>query len=481
MKSPARVLLINGYYKRETSSIKKSASSADTPPLGIGYVGTYIRDHTDCHVEIVDPIPQGLSENELLNKAKGFDYIGISCYTDIRYQCFELAAIIKQRYPKCIVMVGGPHTYHLDSLILKHYPYLDVIVRGEGEVTAAEIVSGKPFEEIKGISYLRNGELIRNPDRPFLEDIDDLYINYNLMPDMSLYSGDTEATIDTQRLKTVYMIESRGCPFKCSYCANDHWKRSWRATSAKKIVDKMEALMREQGIQYFRFYDDLFTADRKRVMAFCEEIKSRKLDVNFRVLVRAGTDKAILEALKDAGCESVGFGIESGSDSMLKRIKKGITRKQIIQTLQDCQDLNLWSVSSFIISLPDETREDLKQTISLMKYPDTFQINVLMIYPYTPFYNELKEKGEINDEVWFDTKVPSKIYYTKESFPSASFDLSEITWLNVYCLYYSYLSSPMALFRRHGAIGGALRYIKALVDIPLRGRLDALYHKYIFR
>ncbi|MFA5353739.1 MAG: radical SAM protein [Thermodesulfovibrionales bacterium] len=477
MKS-TKVLLINSYYRRELSGIRKDVSSSHSPPLGLGYVGTYLRD-SGCEVEILDPIPQGLSVEDILVKADSADYVGLSCYTDIRFQCFELAEKIKGRKAESVVIVGGPHAFYLDEAIMRYCTSVDIIIRGEGEETAREVVSGIPLAGIRGITYRQDGKIIRNPDRPFFGNIDDLSIDYSLMPDLSFYGGDIEAPMDTRRLKTAYLIESRGCPFQCSYCANDHWKRTWRATSAVKIVDKMQQLVERFGVQYFRFYDDLFTLDRGRVLAFCEELKNRNLGVNFRVLIRAGTDRKILEALKEAGCESVGFGIESGSDRMLRRVRKGTTRKQILDTFKACKEVGLWTVGSFIVSLPDETLEDFQETLSLTRYPDTFMVNTLMIFPYTPFYNELKGRGEIDDDVWFDRSFPNRIFYTKETFPSASFTLKELEWFMIYAFYYSYIRNPLALFRNHGFTGGLLRYVKALLDIPLKGKIDALYNRFI--
>jgi anaerobic magnesium-protoporphyrin IX monomethyl ester cyclase len=470
-----KVLLINTYFRQELSDIHKDVAAAHSPPMGIGYVGTYLNNKTDCDVEIIDPVPQCLSVDEILEKVKSADYVGLPCYTDLRFQCFDFAKKVKEVNPDCMLIVGGPHVYHLDVLMLKHYPYIDVLVRGEGEQTALELVQGKPFEEIDGITYLKDGEIKRNPDRAFLEDIDDMYIDFSLLPDISNYGGDIEAPIDLKGLKTAYLIESRGCTFKCSYCANDHWKRTWRATSAKVIVDKMENLVRDHGIEYFRFYDDLFTLNRKRVMEFCDEIKKRNLKINFRVLIRAGTDVSILKALKEVGCESVGFGVESGSDTVLKRINKGITRQQVIDTTLACKEVGLWVVGSFIVSLPGETEEDYKQTLSLTPLMDTFMTNIQMLFPYTPFYNELKANGEIDDEIWFDRATPNRIFYTKERFKSAHFSKKELEWMIIYPMYYSYIHNPRTLFKKFGLLGGVLRYIKAVLDIPLKGKLDTLY------
>ena len=99
-----------------------------------------------------------------------------------------------------------------------------------------------------------------------------------------------------------------------------------------------------------------------------------------------------------------------------------------------------------------------------------------MLFPYTPFYNELKAAGEIRDDIWFDPDTPNRIYYTREMFQSANFDGPELKWMMVYSNYISHLTNPSAMFRKHGLLGGILRYVKAVLDIPLRGRLDAAYN-----
>lgn len=468
-----KLLLVHPYFGQ--GDVNEKVAATHSPPLGLGFLATYIRDHSDCTVEIIDPIPQGLSRNKVLEKVKEADFVGLPCYTDTRFYCFDFAEDAKKINPNTLLILGGPHVYFLDELILKKYPSVDLIVRGEGEETLLEIINGKPFKDIKGVTYRDDGRIVRNPERPFIEDIDSLYIDYSLLPDMIYYEGDQEAPIDYKKLKTAYLIESRGCPFQCTYCANEHWQRSWRAVSAKKIVEKMEVLIEKYGIQYFRFYDDLFTANKKRVFEFCNLIKEKKLDVTLRVLVRAGTDRAVLEALKEIGCESVGFGIESGSEKILKRIKKGVTREQILKTLKDCKELGIWSVGAFIISLPDETKEDFKMSVELMGLPDTYQVGIQIIFPGTPFYHELKDRGEISDDIWFDRSKEGRILYVKENFPSAIFTYEEAQWLKLYAKYYQHLHQPMKAIERYGLINGSLRILKGAVDIATNGLADKGY------
>lgn len=470
-----KLLLINPYFGEGES--QKTEGATHSPPLGLGFLATYIRDYSDWEVEIVDPIPQKLAQSQVLNKAKTANIVGLSCFADTRFYCFDFAKKVKKKNPKCLLIVGGPHTFVMDDLILKHYPFIDILVRGEGEETLLEIVQGKPREEILGITYQKGKKIVRNELRPFAPNIDKYYIDYLLLPPLDVYGKDVEAPVELRKLKTIYTIASRGCPFQCSYCANVHWQRRWRAVSPQELVRRIQSWINDFGVEYVRFYDDLFTANKKWVLEVCRLLREKKIDVKFRVLVRAGTEKEVLKALAEVGCQAVGFGIESGSDKILKRINKQITRKQIIETIKNCRKIKLWVVGAFIISLPDETVEDYKQSLSLVPFLDTFQTNIQIIFPYTPFYNELKERGEIDDEIWFEREHEGRLLYTKENFPSAKFGLRELEWMALYTQYYHFFKRPDKAIQKYGRIFGSLIIAIAVVDTPFKGKLFNLIFK----
>lgn len=471
-----KLLLINPYFGQGES--KNTEGATHSPPLGLGFLGTYIRDHTDWEVEIVDPVPQHLTQTQVLMKVKSADIVGLSCFADTRFYCFEFAAKVRRKNKKCLLVVGGPYTFVMDDLILKHFPFIDILVRGEGEDTLLDIVNGKPKEEILGITYKKGKKIVRNSLRPFSPDIDKYYIDYSLLPSLDAYGKDIEAPAHLRKLKTISTIASRGCPFQCAYCANVHWQRKWRATTAPELVKRIEGWIDDFGVEYIRFYDDLFTANKAWVLEVCRLLKKNKIKVKFRVLVRAGTDKEVLKALSEVGCEAVGFGIESGSDKILKRINKQITRKQIIDTIKVCRKLKLWIVGAFIISLPDETKEDYKQTLSLAPMLDTFQTNIQIIFPYTPLYVEMKERGEISDDIWFDKKHQGRLLYTKENFESALFTTKELEWMSLQTYYHHFVHRPDKSIEKYGHIFGPLIILTALVDTPLKGSLFNLLFKF---
>lgn len=472
MVKKKRVLFVNPYFG-EWQSLR-SVAATNAPPLGLGYVATWVRDHTDAEVTLIDPVPMKMSREDVLEIAGQYDIVGAACFTDVRFYCFDFIKDLKDRYPHVLVVVGGPHTFFLDQLIMKHYPAVDLVVRGEGELTMTEIVQGRSYSEIDGCTYRRaDGCVVRNEDRALRDNLDDFYIDYaGLLPPMHLYSGDNEAPLALRQSLSAYLIESRGCPFSCSYCANDHWYRSWRGTSPAVIVEKMINIYERTGLTYFRFFDDLFTANETRVLEFCRLLKAQNLPIKFRVLVRAGTSENILKALKDAGCTSVGFGIESGSNKILNHINKKIKTEQVLKTIEDCRSLGLWVVGSFIVSFEGETLEDYEKTLALCSQVDLFQTNIQIIFPYTPFYLRLKERGELDDEIWFDRQHDGRILYTRENFPSAPWHYRDLKWMALKTYYEYVIHNRTSARAFYGNRRFLFQFFKALIDLPCKGKLD---------
>lgn len=225
----------------------------------------------------------------------------------------------------------------------------------------------------------------------------------------------------------------------------------------------MELLVNKYKKVYFRFYDALFIGYGKEILKFCDILEKRKLDVSFRIDIRVGTQRNVLERLKKVGCDVVGFGVESGSDRILKRINKGITRDMVLKTIKDCKDLGYWTIGFLMVSLPDEKVKDIKMSFDLFKYFDVYNYQFLKIHPQTAIYEELKQKGEINDEIWFDKEHENEIFYCKENFPSALFSRKEID-LIIHRMYFDFnANDPKTLFERYGMKKGSLIYPTSFV------------------
>lgn len=457
------------------------------PSLGLGFIGTYVREHSNCEVEIAEPNLQGLTEAQVLDKAKESDVIGLTCYTESRFQVFDFAFKAKQMNPDCKLIVGGPHVNTLDKAILQSYPFVDVVVRGEGEETTLDIIKGKAFEEILGITWMKNsGEIVRNPDRTMIRNIDSLYYDYSIVLPQVEGWKDPEIPYELQKLNALPIIASRGCPFRCSFCAaHEQWGKIYRGLRPEELVKRLKDLVDQYNTGYFRFYDALFTGNDKKILKFCDRLEKSKLNISFRIDVRVGTSRNVLKRLREVGCNVVGFGVETGSDKILKRVNKGINRKQIEETVKICKELDYWIIGFFMISLPDETMKDIERTLELLKFCDEINLQFFKIHPNTSFYNELKQKGEIDDEVWFDptygfdTTYGNEIYYCKDIFPSANFYRDEVETLLHRANYNYTIHNPQKVIQRCGLAKAALMLsMSTTLNVLLKSKMGRkLYSK----
>ncbi len=361
-----KLLLINPYFGQGEN--QETEGATHSPPLGLGFVGTYIRDNTDWEVEIVDPVPQRLTEKQVLKKVKSADIVGLTSFADTRFYCFEFAAKVRKQNKNCLLIVGGPYTFVMDDLIMKHYPFIDILVRGEGEETLLEIVNGKKREEILGITYKKGKKIVRNPIRPLAPNIDKYYIDYSLLPPLDAYGKDIEAPAEFRKLKTISTIASRGCPFQCAYCANVHWERKWRATSPEELVRRIKGWVDEFGVEYIRFYDDLFTANKTWVLQVCKLLKKNKVNVKFRVLVRAGTPSEVLKALADAERYIINHP-EAAKAVIQKKLKYG---KAYMADVWPDYEFSLSLGQSLITAMEDEARWMISNGLTTEKQVPNF-------------------------------------------------------------------------------------------------------------
>jgi len=448
-----------------------------TPSLGLGFLGSYVRQKSGCNVEIIEPFLQKLSREEVIDKVLRTEedvFVGLVCYTESRFECFAFAKEVKKARPDATIIIGGVHADNLDELILKYYPFVDIVTRGESEETLLEIVNKKPLNEIAGITWRGGGKIIRNLERKLKENIDEYTYDYDLLEPWINEWKDFEIPVKYQKILHIPIIVSRGCKFNCTFCgALDFWRNRFRVVSSSEIVRRMKDIVEKYNVGYFRFYDALFLGnEEQRILEFCEILKKSGLKVSFRIDLRIGTTPKVLAALKEAGCIVIGFGVESASDKVLKAINKGITKRQIIETCEICRKLGYWTIGFFMISMPSEEKNDVAENFKIFKYFDELNLQFFKIHPGTPIYRDLRSRGEINDDLWFDkTKTENEYFYCKDHFPSAKL---RRTTVDIMILKYYFLPTKVMQFLKIFLVHPfqiAGKVIK-LIRLPLIGRLS---------
>jgi radical SAM superfamily enzyme YgiQ (UPF0313 family) len=332
---------------------------APAPPLGVTYVAAAF-EAAGAEVKILDYIVNRYTPEKLKAELDAFqpDAVGATSVTLNFYGAADIVRMAKRHNPDIVTMMGGPHVSFDAENTLKAYPEIDLIVRGEGEKTIAELTpqlkDRKNWAEIRGLAFRQNGQLTMTEDREFIEDLDSLPLPARRLLPLSRY----------QALGyPISIITSRGCPYSCIFCQGRRMVgKKIRKRSAALIVDEIEHIL-SYGINRINVADDLFASDKAKVKEVCGEIQKRGLSFTWSAFARVNTvDRETLQTMKDTGCDSVSFGVESGNPEMLKRIRKKITLDQVRQAVRLCTEVGMIAHTSFIVGLPGETVETLEET-----------------------------------------------------------------------------------------------------------------------
>jgi anaerobic magnesium-protoporphyrin IX monomethyl ester cyclase len=356
------------------------------PPLGIAYIAGVLRDHGH-DVRIVD-----YNVTDEKTDFGKYDMVGISVDTSRYKSSLRLAREAKDA--GCTVVMGGPHVSYMDEEVLRT-GLCDFVVREEGEQTMRELAAAigtVRTADIKGISYLRDGNFQRNPARGFMDNIDDLLPARDLL-DMNAYRH-----LEMGRRKMTSILTSRGCPFGCSFCCSTEFSgRKWRARSPKKVVDEIGEVVGNYGFNGIAFLDDNFTLDPDRVVRICEEIMRRGIDIYWWCFSRADTllkNEEMVAKMAQAGCRYIFIGFESRHQKTLDSYNKKTTDIMAKDVTALLKKYRISVHGSFIIGNLDETREMVMDTIRYAKEinPQAVQFTVLTPYPGTQLYDNVKDR-----------------------------------------------------------------------------------------
>jgi len=397
----AHITLVNPPYP-------SGAPQAFFIPLGIAYVAAvlenkgYTVDVIDC--QVLKPTKKQL-ERELDHLQP--DIVGVTSTTLTYNPAREVVKITKEAYPNCLTIMGGPHVTVMDEQTLSENPEADIVIRGEGEQTILEIAdlisksNLKDLDKVAGITFRKNDQIVQTTNRPFIQNLDELP-----------YPAFHHFEINNYRIfgkKYLPIISTRGCPFQCTFCsASQMCGKRIRARSPKNFVDELEWLNDTYGPDAVIFYDDVFTLDKKRAIKICEEIKNRKLGIQWDCRTRVDlVSKEILAKIRDTNCQRVFYGIESGCQQTLDAMKKGTTVEQGERAIKWAKEAGLFVDASVIFGYPGETIDMLKQTLDFIKKtkPDAVYPFVANPYPGSELRKLVESKGWKMSSNWslYDT------------------------------------------------------------------------------
>lgn len=374
-----------------TTSAAPQVSVFDTNekrfPLGVGFLISVL-EQAGHKVHFVDRYlaPTDFIGNGFLEK-HGIECVGIYsntvCFRDTIGLCSELQGLRERGQWKGIIVVGGPHA----SICPETIPdYVDFVVRGEGEKAVLDIVEGRAKGRVQCGAHIDTLDVLPMP----------AYHHFVGKPYMLAAGAYADDLVDSPIFS---MNTSRGCPFGCTFCSvKAVWGKTYRAFSAARVVEDIEKLHSDYQIKGVFFREDHFTHSSERTAEFCELLLRKNLRTKWLCEARVHPlDLALLPLMKRAGCEMIFFGCESGSDRILKQIRKGITAQHIRQAILACNKLGIRTFTTWLAGVPGETRADRKATLQLIEEINPFKVavGVFVGLPGSELRQEMENRKEI--------------------------------------------------------------------------------------
>ena len=321
--------------------------------------------------------------------AKDAEVFGFASICSSYPLTIRIAKALKAIRPKCTILFGGPQASVVDMQTLAVFPFVDLIFRGEAEKSLPllldELAGRRRMERVPGLTYRAEGQPRRNPNAPVIQDLDALpSAAYHLTGELV---GAHRASLEM----------GRGCPFACTFCStNDFFRRNFRLRSPERILRDMRALAVAYGLSDFDLIHDMFTVDRRRVLAFCEAMTASGEKFTWSCSARTDcVDEPLLELMAHAGCSGLFFGIETGSARMQTIIDKHLDPRRAVEIIDAAERLGIGTTVSLITGFPEETQEDLRQTVCMhsARCPRSDpQLNLLAPLAETPLHWKYKNQ-----------------------------------------------------------------------------------------
>jgi radical SAM superfamily enzyme YgiQ (UPF0313 family) len=376
--------------------LKLAEAVGHSLPICLLSLGSYIREYGYEPV-LVDPHLHHVSQNYPPDFFRKIAERILGCSCDVlgfSVMCSSLPVILliaeecKKLAPELPIIFGGPEVSFEEVELMKTFKQVDIIVRGEGEITLVEVLRAlenkMPFSDVQGITFKENNQVIRNPDRPLIKDLDQLpFLDYSLVPRLEMYEGRIEG--------------GRGCPFSCTFCSTClMWKRNVRMRSPQRVAQELrEACRLFKNTCIVISHDHLLTS-RKFADEFLSLIADEELSWGCYARLDS-LDENLIKKLKLAGCRKILLGIETGSPEMQKKIKKNLPLSRLPRVLELLSQNEIDVIMSFIIGFPGETESQINETLlmalnSKYLYPSIWiHILLLTFFKGTELHAKAKE------------------------------------------------------------------------------------------
>ena len=414
-----RVLLINPPQDLKQIMGQAGKFVSRWEPLGLLYMAAVLLDN-GFDVQVLDAEADPHDVAGILNVIDAYDpaVVGITCLTPTAPPSVELGQRVREASPDLVVVMGNVHARIFSETLLR-LDACDYVVHGDGEFVFLDLLqclaAGEEATGVAGVSFLRDNRYVLNPPPPLPRELDVIppparHLLNHLEYDAGMINNLTY--IRPNGTISKHALGSRGCVFECKFCVV-HQERRFRTHSPERIADEVLDLQENYNCGFLFFIDPIFVANKKRVYQICHAMKERGVRIPWGCEghVRC-VDRELLTAMKAAGCVSIAYGIESGSQRILDRIGKGTKLEHVHEAVTLTSEMGIDTAGLFIIGLPGETRAEMEQTLELTaKLPlDGAQYSMFVPYPGSEDFNELAAAGEIDTGVRPDGSVDFDVW-----------------------------------------------------------------------
>jgi len=377
-------------------------------PLGLTYIAAAL-EQKGHNVEIIDLNAKRLDDDNLKRRVENAYIVGITGMITEHGEILRLVDVVKKANAEARVVLGGPLATTLPQELLQ-VSQADFIVVGEGERTIVNLVSAiehsDSFADIKGVAYKEGNQIVATGPVEPIANLDTIPFPARHLLDMKRYLRNHFKSFGLKikelgEIRSTNLITSRGCSYSCTFCFKGMWGNKWRGRSPANIVAEMELLYRTYSVNGFFFNDDTFVLDRKRILEFCQLLKSRSMDIAWYCNGRVNLmTKELLKAMYNAGCRGISYGIESGNQQVLDSMKKNITLDRTRKVVRWTKEAGINVAGYFMIGMLGETKATIKETIAFAKEleVDFYGFSLTTPLPGTELYNSALKAELIQGE-----------------------------------------------------------------------------------
>jgi anaerobic magnesium-protoporphyrin IX monomethyl ester cyclase len=403
-----RIVFIHPNYHSGGAEI-----AGNWPPAWVAYLTGYLKAAGYTDIVFLDAMTNHLTDDDLRRRLLELkpDVVGCTAITPSIYKAEQVLALCKEIDPRIITVLGGIHATFMYAQVLKESPWIDAIVRGEGEEVFLNLIQAidrgdwpAQRSAIAGIAYLADGKVVASAAAPTIKDLD------SIAPDWSILEWNQYIYIPMNRRVAIPNF-ARGCPFTCSFCSQWKFWRDYRIRDPKKVVDEIEGLVRNHQVGFFILADEEPTIHRKKFIAFCEELIARDLPVLWGINTRVTDilrDEKLLPLFRKAGLVHVSLGTEAAAQLKLDRFNKETTIAQNKKAIQLLREAGIVTEAQFIVGLENETAQTLEETYQMARdwNPDMANWAMYTPWPFSDLFQELGDKVEVFDYEKYNFVTP---------------------------------------------------------------------------